>query len=146
MYNFSQIYCTSLALDLYNAERLHKLYPGQVKGIRYEEGAMDAILHTKVIYNFLGLFFDDALVDYIANITTASLDDPMSRDSYSVVRHNSRQTMNMWRLNATLGTVQNIDKSCAHLYPKLGYQPIVSETHLHSDKSLVLPPQPGGIF
>ncbi|BFZ05999.1 hypothetical protein BsWGS_09038 [Bradybaena similaris] len=146
MYNFSKEYCNGLALDLHDAQRLHKLYPGQVKGIRYEEGAMNAVLYTKVIYNFLGLFFDEALVDYIANITSASLDDPRWRDIYGVIRRNSRQTMDLWRVNATFSTVQDIDKSCAHLYPKLGYQPIVSKTHLHSDKSLVLDPKPGGIF
>ncbi|BFZ05997.1 hypothetical protein BsWGS_09037 [Bradybaena similaris] len=146
MYTTAQQHCSRLALDLQDAERLHKLYPGQVKGIRYEHGATDTLSYAKDIYNFLGLSFDNALVSYIKNITAAHLDNPKVNRTYGVFRHNSTQTMNNWRFKASFNSVQEVDKACAHLYSKLGYQTVLSQTQLQSQKSLVLLPDPGGIF
>lgn len=145
-YNMSQKHCSNLAVDLQDAERLHKLYPGQVKGIRYEHGAMDPLSYTQDIYNFLDLPVDGGLVDYITNITSAPKGLPNVNVPYSVLRHNSTQTMNRWRFSVGFNSVREIDKVCGHLYSKLGYRPVLSQKHLESESSLFLSPEQDGIF
>lgn len=107
---------------------------------------MCILLPGDLIYYLVIWSYDDALVGSIKNITAAHIDAPNVNNSYGVIRHNSTQTMNKWRFDATFNSVREIDKSCGHLYSKLGYQTILSQTHLQSQKSLVLSPDLGGIF
>ncbi|CAG5136066.1 unnamed protein product, partial [Candidula unifasciata] len=146
VFNISQQHCTNLQLDLQDAERLYHLYPGQVKGIRYEHGATDPLTYTRDIYKFIDLPFDNDLVEYITNITKAPIDSPKVNSSYSVLRHNSTQTMNRWRFMVGFNSVREVDQACGHLYSKLGYRTVASQKHLVSESSLVISPQPSGIF
>ncbi|XP_059158396.1 carbohydrate sulfotransferase 1-like isoform X2 [Physella acuta] len=146
VHNVSTGHCKVLEEDLSQAERLSALYPGRVKAIRYEEGAMDPYNYTRRIYEFLGLDLNEAVLDYIRNITNSTADVKQTQKAYSIVKNNSTLAMNRWRYGAGFASVKVTDRNCGHLYSKLGYKFVRSQRDLESDRSLVDRPEPGGLF
>ncbi|XP_059149649.1 carbohydrate sulfotransferase 1-like [Physella acuta] len=146
VHNVSTGHCKVLEEDLSQAERLSALYPGRVKAIRYEEGAMDPYNYTRRIYDFLGLDLNEAVLDYIRNITNSTADVKQTQKAYSIVKNNSTLAMNRWRYGAGFASVNVTDRNCGHLYSKLGYKFVRSQRDLESDRSLVDRPEPGGLF
>ncbi|CAL1541901.1 unnamed protein product [Lymnaea stagnalis] len=144
--NISSTHCKLLQDDLKDAERLSLLYPGRVKGIRYEDGAMDPFNYTQRIYEFLGMDYNDTIIDYIRNITNSTADERLTRRAYSIEKNNSTKAMNRWRYGAGYKGARTVDATCGHVYKKLGYKFVKSQSDLESDRSLVDVPDTGGIF
>ncbi|CAG5122404.1 unnamed protein product, partial [Candidula unifasciata] len=139
--NASKTYCAILDDDLKEIVRLANLYPGRVKGIRYENGATDPFTYTKDIYKFLGLGYDDQVASFIENITTASADAPDVEGAYSVIRQNSTQAMNKWRNKSDFESIRIIDSICGFMYSKLGYKFVESHSDLRSSRDLFGSPE-----
>lgn len=142
----SEVHCSMLEDDLKEAERLNRLFPGQVKALRYEESVMDTYSYTKDVYNFLQLQYNDVIASHIANITNARNDPPSYDIEYSVIRKNSSSAMNRWRQFASFNQVLEVDKICGHLYGKLGYKFVNSRNDLLRMKPLIVEPERGGVF
>lgn len=107
---------------------------------------MDTRSYTEDIYKFLHLKYSEDIAEYVVNITNAITDPETGNYAYSVVRKNSSTAMNRWRFDAGYRIVLKVDKACGHLYSKLGYKYVNSQSDLESSIPLIGRPDPGGIF
>ena len=138
MKTVSSEHCNQLDVDLQEFRRLKQSYPGRLKAIRYEDGAMDPLEYTAGIYTFLGLEVTDDVRRYVTDITSASKE--RFRDTnqpYSVKRSDPVQTMQSWRYNTTFEHASAVDSQCSHLYTALGYRVVQSQEDLLSNRTLI---------
>ncbi|KAH9507429.1 hypothetical protein Btru_058061 [Bulinus truncatus] len=146
----SQLHCRRLQEDIEESERLKKLYPDRLKCIRYEDIATDPPKYFGDVYEFLGLDFNEGVIDYIRHLTTRG--DHQSENSYSIER-NPTLAMSGWRavadfedVRADFEDVRIVDEMCGHLYSILGYRLVDSQQDLVSNRPLATAPQKTGIF
>ena len=112
------------------------MYPGRVKAIRYEDGAMEPQTYTSGIYKFLGLEITEDVRRYITEITSTK---PQGGNTdFSVSRDDPSRAMQRWRYKTKYKDIAQVDHACYNLYPLLGYRSITSQADLESNKSIIL--------
>ncbi|KAH9493230.1 hypothetical protein Btru_020947 [Bulinus truncatus] len=142
--DFSKRHCDMLSEDIQAGETLTRLFPGRVLGIRYEDGALYPLRYAEKIYRYLGLEYDEDVVEYIKTLTNEKEDQWY--DAYSIEKRNSTKAMNRWRYLAGFNSVNKTEEICGHLLRRLGYRFVQSQKDLESDRLLVDTPEPGGII
>ena len=153
-------HCQLLTEDISQLRRLQQTYPGRVKAIRYEDGALDPHRYTAGIYQFLGLEVTEGVREYVTNITssssprlentTASGTQRLKRrkrpSAFSVKREKPEMAMQRWRYETGFVPISKISAQCGHLYPLLGYKDVTSQLEMKSNVSLVLTPNKTDLF
>ena len=114
--------------------RLKQLYPGRVKTLRYEDGALDPQQYTSEIYKFLGLTLTDDVKEHVDFLTSSG----GKETAFTVRRSDPTSAVQKWRHTMLYERVTVIDRQCGRVYPSLGYRKVDSVRDLKSDDTLVL--------
>ena len=119
--------CDKMKIDLDEGLKLKERYPDRLRFIHYE----DLLLRDESIrrlYEFIGMKFDSVIFRRVFAIKTNA---PERKDG---VKEKDRRTNNAlwWRSYLKYEVVQQVDKECQHLYPKLGYPIIYNSTQLRN--------------
>lgn len=89
--NVSARHCQWLSDDLLHLEQLRDEFPGRVKVVRYEHGAMDPMGYTREIYDFLGLSVTQELMEYVKYLTSPEKKAEKNKDSTTEASRGSHQ-------------------------------------------------------
>lgn len=130
--------CTVLERESRELQLLHRLYPGRIKIIRYEDGCMDPMAYAKSIYSFAGLRFSESTEIYVKNLTHSKKSEKVLLGSYEIERSDPVRAMNKWRLKADFDLIQKIDRVCKKAYAIFGYNSVETVKQLQSNSFLLV--------
>jgi len=103
--------CGDQDQDLEDAERLAKMYPGQVSVVKYEEVAKKPKTTLPIILKFLGLPWHPSLTKFMADhmVEDAKHNKEGDLHTQSV---NSRQKTESWRKKLSSGQRKEVEEAC----------------------------------
>ena len=116
--------CDKMMIDFDEGLKLAERFPDRFRFLHYE----DIVLREESIrniYNYVGIKFDSEILRRVFAIK------PNAPERKDGPKEKDRKTNNAlwWRTYMNIEVVQQVDKECGHLYPKLGY-PVINDINL----------------
>ena len=130
----SRLHCAALRDDISALARLSRQFPSRLLALRYEDGALDPLAYARRIYRFIGLDLTEDIENYVSFLTSTAPAD--GNTDFSIFRKNPLEASQKWRHSASFEGVSVVDSFCGDLYQEVGYQQMMTEEELKSNKTL----------
>jgi len=134
---YAERFCNVMREDVEDYRQLSLDFPGRIKAIRYEDGAINPKAYARSVYKFLGIPYTQVVDQYITSLAYPSQSYLKKERPFNVYRADATATMNHWRHVGGWGPNSAVDAQCKDLFPSLGYRSILSEEHMLSNASVV---------